>query len=232
MLKSFFRGLIHVFLPRYCAVCDEELMDDEECVCNACLFKLHPVEWGKTDDNPLLRQLWDRVDVEAGGCSLFYRTSSDFHNIFMLTKYHGRPDVGRTVTRKSFPYWKNLGLVDGVDCIIPVPLHWTRRLSRGYNQAEWIAKGVVDVEKLPIKTDVLRRRHYNRSQVRKKALERRCDLQNQFVAKPGKGLDGKTVLLVDDICTTGSTLADCIRALREVYPTVKVRAFTLGWAGR
>lgn len=226
------RSILDIFLPRYCVICDHELAATEECICNVCLFRLNMVKWTSADDNPLLRKLWDKQDVEKGGCSLYYRHTSDSHNIFVLLKYRGKPELGRNVARSAFPYWQNLGLADGVDYIIPVPLHWIRHLRRGYNQAEWIAKGISDITDIPVKTNILYRTRNNRTQTHNTGLERAESAIGLFAAKQGKELDGKTVLVVDDILTTGSTMADSIRALREAYPGVRVRVYSLGWSGR
>ena len=116
--------------------------------------------------------------------------------------------------------------------MIPVPLSWKRRLKRGYNQAEWIARGVADATGIPLCLDVLARRKDNETQTHKSASQRQENTRGIFVAKNGRtNLDGKTVLLVDDIMTTGATIGDSIRALRETFPTVRVQVYTLGWAG-
>ena len=140
--------------------------------------------------------------------------------------------MGERLARLSFPVWHARGLGQNADYVIPVPLSWKRRLKRGYNQAEWIAHGVADAAGIPLCTDVLARRKDNETQTHKSASERQENTRGIFVAKNGRtNLDGKTVLLVDDIMTTGATISDSIRALRETFPTVRVQVYTLGWAG-
>jgi ComF family protein len=229
---SFWRTLADLLLPRHCVVCGAELDSTEQDLCNVCLCRIVHVTWTSAVDNPLLRTLWDRHEVDAAGCSFYYNSSSDFHNIFIAIKYKGCPKLGERLARLSFPLWHTLGLGQGADYIIPVPLSMRRRLKRGYNQAEWIARGVAASTGIPLCTDVLVRRKSNETQTHKTAGQRQENTRNIFEARKDRtNLNGRTVLLVDDIMTTGATISDSIRALREVFPTVRVQIYTLGWAG-
>mgnify|MGYP003524809344 FL=1 len=197
-----------------------------------CLCRISPVTWTSATDNPLLRVLWDRHDVEAAGSSFYYNASSDFHNVFIAIKYQGCPKLGERLARLSFPLWHARGLGSEADYVIPIPLSVERRLKRGYNQAEWIARGVATSAGIPLCTDVLVRRKSNETQTHKSASQRQENTRGIFVAMAGRtDLNGRTVLLVDDIMTTGATISDGIRALRETFPEVKVQIYTLGWAG-
>lgn len=204
----------------------------EQDLCNVCLCRISPVTWTSATDNPLLRVLWDRHDVEAAGSSFYYNASSDFHNVFIAIKYQGCPKLGERLARLSFPLWHARGLGSEADYVIPIPLSVERRLKRGYNQAEWIARGVATSTGIPLCTDVLVRRKSNETQTHKSASQRQENTRGIFVAMAGRtDLNGRPVLLVDDIMTTGATISDGIRALRETFPKVKVQIYTLGWAG-
>lgn len=213
-------------------VCGTELDSAEQDLCNVCLCRISPVTWTNATDNPLLRVLWDRHDVEAAGSSFYYNASSDFHNVFIAIKYQGCPKLGERLARLSFPLWHARGLGSEADYVIPIPLSVERRLKRGYNQAEWIARGVATSAGIPLCTDVLVRRKSNETQTHKSASQRQENTRGIFVAMAGRtDLNGRTVLLVDDIMTTGATISDGIRALKETFPEVKVQIYTLGWAG-
>ena len=229
---SFWHTLLDLLLPRHCVVCNAELDSNERDLCNVCLCQLETVKWDSITDNPLLRSVWSQHDVEAAGSSLYYNKASDFHNIFINIKYYGRPRLGERLASLTFPLWRERGLGKDAHYIVPVPLSMHRKWKRGYNQAEWIAKGVAQVTGLPVCTDVLVRIKSNESQTHKTAAERQSNTTGIFYAKAGKSnLDGKRILLVDDILTTGATICDCIRALRDTFPNIKVQVFTLGWAG-
>lgn len=224
--------LTDLFLPRHCTVCGAELANSEDILCNVCLCNLHWITWNDTRDNPMLRSLWPHHDVEAAGSSFYYNSAYSFRNIFWATKYYGFPRVGEHLARLSFPRWHALGLGRDVDAIIPVPLAAGRRWRRGYNQAEWIARGVATATGIQVYDRILRRIRHNETQTRKNPLQRRENTAGIFaVRKNSPDLNRRTVLLVDDIMTTGATLCDCIRALREAYPSIGIHIYTLGWAG-
>ncbi len=103
----------------------------------------------------------------------------------------------------------------GVQVIVPVPLHWRRRLARGYNQAAAIAREValgLGVEYAP---QVMRRNKFTSQHVQPTAAARRENMRGAFVAKDSASLRHRTVLLVDDVMTTGSTVAEAAKSLRE-----------------
>lgn len=229
---SFWLTLVDLFLPRRCVVCGAELTSSERDLCNVCLCRLVPVRWSSVTDNPLLRSLWDKYDVEAAGSSLYYHSYSEYHKLFIAIKYQGCPQLGTKLAVLTFPIWYSMGLGVGVDAVIPIPLSWRRRLSRGYNQAEWIAKGVSKVIHVPVCTDILVRKKNNSTQTHKGAHERWNNTYGIFAVKKRQiDLNDKVVLLVDDIMTTGATLCDAIRALREAFPRVRLQVYTLGWSG-
>lgn len=229
---SFWRTFLDLLLPRHCVVCNAELDSSEQDLCNVCLCHLLPVTWKSATDNPLLRSVWSRHDVEAAGSSFYYNHTSDFHKLFIDIKYHGCPQIGERMARIAFPIWGERGLGQGISYIIPVPLSFRRKLKRGYNQAEWIARGVSTVTGIPLCTDILKRVKDNESQTHMNATQRQKNSTEIFVAKTSKiDLNGKSILLVDDIMTTGATICDCIRALRQAYPSIRVQIYTLGWAG-
>ena len=211
-------------------VCDEELNTSETDICNVCLCNVKHIRWESATDNPFLRRIWDKHDVEAAGSTLYYNSSADYHNIFIAIKYQHRPKVGYRLAQLSFPYWQNLGLAKDAVCIIPVPLSRARMLKRGYNQAEWISKGIAKQTSIPVNNNILVRDKHIRTQTHKNATERWENTQKIFsVKKNAPDLNDKTILLVDDIATTGATLCDCIRALRERFPTIRVHVYTLGF---
>ena len=120
---------------------------------------------------------------------------------------------------------------DGIDCIIPLPLHWRRQLKRHYNQSHYIAQGIHDVTGLPIFKNVVKRVKNNPSQTHLNAQERIDNVKGIFHLKHPEKMEGKHLLLVDDVTTTGSTLASCAQELGKI-PDVKISVLTLAVASR
>ena len=227
---SFFNTFLDFILPRHCAICDHELTSEEHHICNNCLINLRPVLWDSADDNPAIRTLWEHNDVEKAGSALVYNHSLPHHTIFLHIKYWHYPQLARHITRHLIPYWQDKGLTHGVDYVVPVPLHWRRRLRRGYNQSEWIARGISDVTGIPVNTHILKRIRNNPTLTHVSTKDRYPNTNHIFgISSRSPKLDHCTILLVDDIMTTGATLTDGIRAIHDKYPEAHIRVFTLGF---
>lgn len=98
--------------------------------------------------------------------------------------------------------------------IVPVPLHWWRRWQRGYNQAEALALGLARRLELPVYQPL--RRVVATERLARKGRTARADMMHGvFQARPSRYLTGRTILLVDDILTTGATCGDAARALKK-----------------
>jgi ComF family protein len=101
----------------------------------------------------------------------------------------------------------------GVAVVIPVPLHWRRRWTRGYNQSEALARSLAYRLGLPCRPRWLRRIRHTPFQTQRSATERRENVKGVFQSRAGEQLKGRSILLVDDVLTTGSTASEAARAL-------------------
>ncbi len=105
------------------------------------------------------------------------------------------------------------GLSAAFDYLVPVPLHWKRRLQRGFNQSHLLAKGL-KLPQVPVSTDLVRIRN-TQQQWNLKPPQRRRNVKGAFAVRKGHPFDGKTVALVDDIITSGATLNECAKILKR-----------------
>jgi ComF family protein len=122
--------------------------------------------------------------------------------------------------------WREHNLPAGM--VMPVPLSAGRLRERGYNQAGLLARGFADLARLPYADRALRRVRHTESQVHLSAVARRENVASAFAAD-GRRVKGQIVILVDDVCTTGATLAACAEALRAAGAS-QVWGLTLGRA--
>lgn len=203
-------------------MCEKVLGMDEEYFCEHCRCELPKTEEGWHRDNrveclfaqidPREKGIGDKFVRGAAYC--FYPQGSPFRNAIQLMKFDSKPEIGRELGRMAAEEWRESGFFDGIDYLVPVPLHKKRLRERGYNQAEWIAMGIRDVTGIPIDTTHLLRVVDNSHQS-KKNLEERRQLENIFDVKHPEELRGKHILLIDDVITSGSTLK---RAMETVHP--------------
>lgn len=146
----------------------------------------------------------------------YYSPESGYKHITRHLKYEHGVGLGRSIASVLGEKLAQASRFADVDAVIPVPLYWSRRLKRGYNQAEIIAKELARKLDAPLVTDVLVRRRSTSTQTRLSQEDRKKNISGAFVARGGHRL--RHILLVDDVYTTGSTIAECFNALRMVFP--------------
>ena len=125
------------------------------------------------------------------------------------------------------------GFYSDIDAVVPVPLHWTRRWSRGYNQAEVIGKVIASALGVPLRADILKRLRRTRTQTKLSIEGKTANVRGAFGVRKGSDINGLShILLVDDVFTTGATLHSCLLALREEksFP-IKISVATLACVG-
>lgn len=103
----------------------------------------------------------------------------------------------------------------GYDGIVPIPLHWMRRLERSFNQAERLARALSQATGVPVQNRLLRRRTRTESQTRLSRSERAANMKRAFEYRGQGGLHGTKWVLVDDVVTTGATASACAKVLMD-----------------
>lgn len=224
-LRKLFDDFRDLLSPRYCAICGTRLGTSEQKVCTSCLLTLPYVVDVDFGDNFITRQFWGKVHVERGYSYMYYNSGDNSHKLLTQLKYAHRLDIGRWAGRMIANDLVPKGFFDGIDCIVPVPLHWRRQWQRGYNQSEQLARGIAVVTGLPLLTKHLRRIRNNETQTHKTAQERIKNVENLFrLVRP---IPYRHVLLVDDVLTTGATLTACATSILDVQPDVCISVLTL-----
>jgi len=161
-----------------------------------------------------------------------YNSESGWRHVTPALKYRGDLSSGRYFARMLAARVAQCPWLADVDCVVPVPLHWRRRLARGYNQAAVIAEAVAAQLGVPLDARVLRRVRYARSQTRTGVAAKRSNVTGAFRVREGyhPTPEPRHVLLVDDVFTTGATLGACHDALREIFSSdVRISAATLAF---
>ena len=219
-----------LLLPRLCPVCGKLLMESEDVLCAFCAIGLPRYSISNCEDNTLLRMLWNRSDIRRATTFLSYNHNSPYHNLIIDFKFHGKRELAVKLGRWAALEATRHGFFEGIDALVPVPLHWWRRLGRGYNQAEMLAQGMAEVTGLPV-VNLLKRTKYRKPQSTLKGEARLKNAEGIYeaITIPAEW-QGKTFAIVDDVMTTGATLAACARALQCADKDATICAFPLCYA--
>ena len=230
IFRTWIDSILNLFYPRVCAACGEALLKNEETVCLKCRYLLPRTDYELNPDNPVAQTFYGRVRFHAvTSCFFFAKTGKVQHLIHEL-KYKGNKEAGVFLGEQLGESIKDAPLFQGVDYLIPVPLHPKREKKRGYNQSLMIAKGINEVTGIPIGDKYLVRAVNTATQTKKSAEERFQNVKDIFEVRFADELKEKHVLIIDDVLTTGATLESCAHQLENI-PDIVISAATAACAG-
>ncbi len=212
-ISSVVLDVASLVLPRTCLACGRVLLEKEGCVCLSCSYNMPTTGYAKRKENPI-KLLFDNIlPVESATAMFWYVGGTEWQRIIHNFKYYGRWFFAQKMGEWLGEELRESGNFDDIDLIVPVPLHYRRRLKRGYNQSEQLALGVG--RKMGVECDFgsVRRRLYNDSQTHKNHIERWDNVAEIFDVKRVERLRGRHILLLDDVLTTGATMSSCASAI-------------------
>lgn len=218
--------LKELLFPRYCKVCRRRLMHSEQHLCIHCLLELPRTHYERDPNNLLMQHFMEWPEVIRATAYFYYYKEGEYSSLIHHLKYKDHPEVGTYLGRIAAMELKESGFFDGIDLIIPVPLSKKRYRQRGYNQCDYIAKGISKVTSIDISNKSIERMVNTDTQTAKGRMDRWKNTEGIFRIKDATTLTGKHILLVDDVATTGATLHACTSALLTV-PGVRVSVFAL-----
>ena len=227
-MKKIIPSLVHLFFPSACMACGETLMDQEKYLCTNCFHDIPLTNFHRHSENPVAELFWGRVYLECATSLFFYSKGSRYQKMMFKFKYHGYKEVGFELGNYLGSYL-NQSAFNDVDIIVPVPLHRKKMKKRGYNQSTWIAMGIARAMQKPVNTSNLIRKTHSSTQTNKSRIERWMNVESIFDVQHSTEFQGKHILLVDDVVTTGATLEACAQKIKAI-PDTKVSVATLGVA--
>ena len=225
------RRLFEFVFPHYCMVCGRRLDPQEEQLCISCYLSMPRLDYDMDAINPTERLLLAERCLVRAASMFMYDKDSDYRNIFYHLKYWRHPKVGRWLASIQARDLKEKGFFEGIDYIVPLPLTYWKEIRRGYNQCMHIAKGVRKVTGLPILRNAVIRKVNRTKQAGLGKYQRWQNAQGLFQVADAAALQGKHILIIDDVVTTGSTICSMIDTVVSVVPDIKVSVFTLAIAG-
>lgn len=223
-MTPFLKRLEDFIFPPLCIICDNYRSENNDWFCPECLNYLltnskNRKSCPRCSQNSQFKDCtcefaWD-FPYESIRSFLDY--DEKVQTIMFHIKYFSKRDLAFYIG-SLFSLFIEESIWRSADYIIPVPLHWLRKFKRGYNQAEWFARGIIGGRNKPaLITSGLYRKRRTRTQVKLDKAKRRINVQGAFGITDNmkQMIKGKDVLLVDDVITTGATTASCAETLLE-----------------
>ena len=207
-----FKNFIDLIYPRLCSNCQDQLSESEKILCASCKSSLPILDY--TSQHEIISSKFFDVNPKYSFCYLFYNKGNITQKLLYSFKYNGQIQVGEKLGRWFAHQISDYINTSEIDLITPVPLHRSKKRKRGFNQSEILA--LMLSEELNIKmTNALKRLTSTSSQTKKSRVDRIFNVKDIFEVKNSKNIEGKHILIIDDVITTGSTIASCATTLLE-----------------
>ncbi len=215
------REVFDYFLPPVCHLCGSRLRDGEDRFCVRCMERLPRSRYHLMPMNPMERRFAGIVPFVRATGYFIYSRESELAGAIHDMKYRRFPSVGRRLGEIVGEELRMAGFFDGADMVAGVPMHWYKKMRRGYNQADFIADGVARGAGLRL-VDCLRAAKAHRTQTAMTLEQRQANLAGAFEVVDGEALRGKGLVIVDDVCTTGATMRSLAAAISAAVPDCRL----------
>lgn len=232
ILNDLWSDVKALLFPPLCPVCGRPMGEGAHTVCTHCRGTIPLTRFWEEFDNPLTQRLWGLIPVVHASAFFYFVDGSGWRTLIHRFKYRGAWRIAREMGVWYGNYLAASGFCDDVDVVIPVPLHWRKRLKRGYNQSEYLAEGIASELGVAMDRHSVVRRRNNPSQAQTQADSRWENVRGIFGADHPERLAGRHILLVDDVFTTGATIASCAEEILRSAPDCRISIAVLAVSHR
>ncbi|MHC5060407.1 MAG: ComF family protein [Planctomycetota bacterium] len=224
LAKAAFQGFNHLLWPALCSSCGSSISQGQKGLCPACWNELLACVGG--DYCSKCGKDASKYAEIGQGCAkcqdeeLYYDGiarggvyNETLRRMILAFKFHDRTELDSQLGFMINSALDGCGFSGRIDLFAAVPLHWRRQLERGYNQSQILCKQI-KAAKGKISADLVRTRHTQR-QWNLSPAKRKRNVAGAFAVRRGHDFSGRTVCLVDDITTSGATLNECAKTLKQ-----------------
>ncbi|RYY88538.1 MAG: ComF family protein [Chitinophagaceae bacterium] len=222
-------SLLHLAYPHLCSGCGSDALSTDVPLCLRCLSGLPLTGFERHPYNPVDRLFWGRLPLHAATAQYYFSKESLIQRLMHRIKYGGGQELATYMGSLMGQRLAEVPRYDTIDALVPLPLHRSRLKKRGYNQAQLLCEGMASAWNKPVWGDATERTSATETQTRKGRVARWQNMDGRFSIPDPARLEGRHLLLVDDVVTTGATLEACGRALLAV-PGVTLSIATLCFA--
>lgn len=226
-MKRWVNDILNLLYPAECHLCGRNLPDNEKFICTPCMESLPRTGYHRTPGNPMEERFAGQFPFVAATGHFFYSRDSTLAKLIQDMKYRNFPSIGNKMGEIAGRELYTSGFLNDIEMLVPVPMYFFKQAKRGYNQSEKIAAGISEATGIPVSNSLRMTRH-RKTQTTLSRSQRLANARHLFAPKRGIDLNGKGVMLVDDICTTGATMGAAAEALTLAFPSIRLYLFSLG----
>lgn len=234
------QAILELLFPRCCVACGMKILGEEQTICSSCISSIVRTEHANIDQNGIdmlfaehITHESKKIHYERGAAFAYYNRERGkiLRSLIERGKFgsHPNPQIFYELGIIAAQEYVGSDLLEDVDLLVPVPLHPYRLHERGFNQAEYVCKGLNKVLGISIDTEHLIRTRNNPHQSKSEFHHRKENVKDLFSIRYPEDWKGKHILLVDDVITSGSTLFECMKQMTPIRGC-RVSVFALGWA--
>jgi ComF family protein len=226
-VQNYLDDFVSLIFPETCLHCRQILLKNENHICTSCQINLPITGFHKSyNDNPIFNDLKIIENLTLATAYLRYNRFGIAQTLLHELKYRGNYELGIQLGR-----WYGSHLKDVVkgDFLMPVPIHKRKLKQRGYNQATAICEGLQQELPLAIYHEVAIRNKAGKTQTKRSKIDRWNAIEGVFTVRKPAEVEGKRIIIVDDVVTTGATIFSLCDALNRHNPfSIQVVAIASG----
>ena len=230
-LKNIVSSTLHLFYPHTCTGCGSDLLTEDNQLCLKCIHQLPHTNFADIHHNPIEKYFWGRIPITAAYSEFYFAKEFLIQHLIHELKYRGNTIIGFYLGEVMGKTLLSSRRFKGIDALVPLPLYADKEHKRGYNQATVICNGISSVMNIPVLNGAVIRQHATETQTRKHRTERWENVKSSFKVVRENELNGKHLLLVDDVVTTGATLEACGHVMLQ-QGNIKLSIATLAYAAK
>ena len=224
-------AVMHLFYPHVCKGCGSDILEDENLLCLHCINTLPHTNFAQHANNPVEKIFWGRLQLTSAMSEFYFAKGTVIQHLVHEFKYKGNKDVGMYLGAMMGSSFVSNSRISNIDALVPLPLYADKEHKRGFNQSAILCNGISEVMNIPVITGNVIRKRFTHTQTKKHRAERWENVQGSFEISNSSQLNGKHILLVDDVVTTGATLEACGREILNIND-VRLSVATLAYASK